>query len=73
MQKLPEASERKKGRCMRKEKGTSRQKEESRTLRGCALFLVNIGIFVQIHYWKRKIFFQSLMILIFADYLVTIF
>ena len=29
MQKLPEASNRKKGRRMRKEKGTSRQKEEA--------------------------------------------
>ena len=29
MQKLPEASDRKKGRRMRKEKGTSRQKEEA--------------------------------------------
>ena len=29
MQKLPEASDREKGRRMRKEKGTSRQKEEA--------------------------------------------
>ena len=32
MQKLPEASDRKKGRCMRKEKGTSQQKEEAHSL-----------------------------------------
>ena len=32
MQKLPEASDRKKGRCMRKEKGTSRQKEQDHSL-----------------------------------------
>ena len=32
MQKLPEASDRKKGRRMRKEKGTSRQKEEAHSL-----------------------------------------
>ena len=32
MQKLPEASGRKKGRCMRKRKGTSRQKEEDQSL-----------------------------------------
>ena len=35
MQKLPEASDRKKGRRMRKEKGTSRQKEETHSLSGC--------------------------------------
>ena len=34
MQKLPEVSDRKKGRRMRKEKGTSRQKEEARSLSG---------------------------------------
>ena len=32
MQKLPEVSDRKKGRRMRKEKGTSRQKEEAHSL-----------------------------------------
>ena len=32
MQKLPEAPDRKKGRRMRKEKGTSRQKEEAHSL-----------------------------------------
>ena len=32
MQKLPDPSDRKKGRRMRKEKGTSRQKEEARSL-----------------------------------------
>ena len=32
MQKLPEASDRKKGRRMRKEKGTSRQKEDAHSL-----------------------------------------
>ena len=32
MQKLPEASDRKKGRRMRKEKGTSRQKKEAHSL-----------------------------------------
>ena len=32
MQKLPEASDRKKGRRMCKEKGTSRQKEEAHSL-----------------------------------------
>ena len=32
MQKLPEASDRKKGRHMRKEKGTSQQKEEAHSL-----------------------------------------
>ena len=32
MQKLPDASDRKKGRRIRKEKGTSRQKEEAHSL-----------------------------------------
>ena len=35
MQKLPEVSDRKKGRRMRKEKGISRQKKEARSLSGC--------------------------------------
>ena len=34
MQKLPEVSDRKKGRRMRKEKGTSRQKDEAHSLSG---------------------------------------
>ena len=34
MQKLPEISDRKKGRRMRKEKGTSRQEEEAHSLSG---------------------------------------
>ena len=34
MQKLPDISDRKKGRHMRKEKGTSRQKEEAHSLSG---------------------------------------
>ena len=37
MQKLPEVSDRKKGRHMHKEKGTSRQKEEAHSISGSDL------------------------------------
>ena len=45
MQKLPEVSDRKKGRRMRKEKGTSRQKEEAHSLSANDRRIDNISIF----------------------------